>query len=344
MSQHKTEAYETLASVDTNANIAYNSFTPVTGETASKKGRNGFKCSTFVKWVILSLLGVALCVCLVFLFVETFKLKSHVASLKEENLSLERSFVEHVKEMNVVLQTPAPPPSCEPQPCNGSGSLQPPLSPCSGPGWRLVVDLDMTDSSQDCPSPWTETLTPARSCERSTSAAGCEGVSFAVSGGQYTHVCGRAVGYTSRYPASPDAFADHIFTTVISSHIDTPYLDGVSVTYGSPRQHIWSLAAGHGPVPGYPGFYRCPCDTANRTNAPLPPSFVGDDYFCDGVYNGALWDAANCTTACCTFNSPPYFIRTLPTPTSDDIEVRICTDESMGNEPISVAELQLLVQ
>ena len=300
MSEDKIEVYETVASVDTNANIAYSSFTPAAGETASKKGRNGFKCSTFVKWVILSLLGVALCVCLVFLFVETFKLKSQVTSLKEDNVLLERS------------------------------------SPCSGPGWRLVADLNMTDSSQDCRSPWTETLTPARSCMRSTSP-GCEGVSFAVSGGQYTRVCGRVVGYTSGF-GNPDAFVD-----IGNGSIDNPYLDGVSVTYGSPRQHIWSLAAGLGPEGGYE-FYRCPCDTSDRSNAPLPPSFVGDDYFCDGAHNGALWDAANCTTACCTFNSPPYFIRTLPAPTSDDIEVRICTDEVMVSEPISVAELQLLVQ
>ena len=318
MNQDETELYETVSDLtvsDVSTNVAYNSFNlAASGETATKKGRNGFKCSAFVKLVILPLLGIAMCGCLIFLFVETFRLRSQVTSLKEKDLLYESAFTAHLKEINSRLKT---------------------SQPCGGPGWRLVADLDMTDPSQDCPSPWTETLTPARSCMRSTSP-GCEGVSFLVTGGQYTRVCGQAVGYTS---GSPDAFAYHR-----NGSIDNPYLDGVSATYGSPRQHIWSLAAGHGPVPRYPGFYRCPCDTANRSNAPLPPSFVGDDYFCDGEYNGALWDAANCTTACCTFNSPPYFIRTLPAPTSDDIEVRICTDESMGNEPISVAELQLLVQ
>jgi len=26
--------------------------------------------------------------------------------------------------------------------------------------------------------------------------------------------------------------------------IDEPYLDGISITYGSPRKHIWSCATG----------------------------------------------------------------------------------------------------
>ena len=112
----------------------------------------------------------------------------------------------------------------------------------------------------------------------------------------------------------------------------------MSVTYGSPRQHIWSLGAGHGG-----GQFRCPCDNSDRSFAPFPPSFVGDNYFCDGEYNGALWDGEDCTTACCTFNSPPYFSVTLPTPTSDAIEVRMCVDEDTL-EGISIRLLQLFVQ
>ena len=111
-------------------------------------------------------------------------------------------------------------------------------TPCGGPGWRPVVDLNMADPFQFCPSPWTLTLTPARSCMRPPTAAGCDSVSLTVSGGSYSHVCGRAVGYTSE---SPDAFADHDLTVVRGSGIDIAYLDGVSVTHGSPRQHIWSF-------------------------------------------------------------------------------------------------------
>ena len=52
------------------------------------------------------------------------------------------------------------------------------------------------------------------------------------------------------------------------------------------------LAAGHG------RNFCCPCGSTNRGHAPLPPSFIGDSYFCDGDYNGALWDGQDCTTAC----------------------------------------------
>ena len=125
--------------------------------------------------------------------------------------------------------------------------------------------------------------------------------------------------------------------------IDDAYLDGVSVTRGTPRQHIWSFGAGHNRFGAGP--FRCPCDNPNdREFPPLPPSFVGDNYFCDGEYNGALWDGMDCTTSCCTFNSPPWFSVTLPTPTSDDIEVRICSDEYTTNEPIRIRVLEFYVQ
>ena len=133
-------------------------------------------------------------------------------------------------------------------------------------------------------------------------------------------VCGRAVGYAI---SSPDAF---YYSTMYGIDINGSYVDGVSVTYGSPRQHIWSFAAGHGS--------HCVCHTMS---APLPPSIVRDNYFCDGEYNGALWDGEDCTTACCTFNSPLYFNVTL------SIEVRLCREESRGNEDIPIHLLQLFV-
>ena len=204
---------------------------------------------------------------------------------------------------------------------------------CGDDSWRLVVDLDMSDPSQQCPSPWTLFTSPARSCSQA-SESGCQGINLTVPVGTYTKVCGRVTGYSLR---DPDGF----FT--FEDGIDNVYLDGVSLTYGFPRQHIWSLAAGHGG--DIFGFSRCPCDNTDRAVAPLPPSFVGDNYFCDGPYNGALWDGQDCTSNCCTFNSPPYFTATLPAPTSDDIEVRICTDQPRDvDESLYVAFLQLYVQ
>ena len=200
--------------------------------------------------------------------------------------------------------------------------------PECGPGyWMQVASLNLTDPQQNCPSPWVMETTPGRSC----AAAGppCASVYFNTLDVIYQNVCGMILGYVT---LSPDAF--------LSQHvgIDGAYLDGVSITYGLPRQHIWSLAAGLGRP------FRCPCDSTDRNFAPLPPSFVGNNYFCDGDYNGALWDGEGCTTACCTFNNPPWFAATLPAPTSDSIEARICHDQHVGDERIFLDSLYLFVQ
>ena len=191
-------------------------------------------------------------------------------------------------------------------------------TPCGRAGWTPVVTLDLSDSSQRCPS----AASPARSCY-SSSSYNCR---FPVSGvTSYTRVCGRATGYAVR---TPDAFHP-----ASGASIDTVYLDGISVTHGSPRQHIWSFAAGRGG--------QCPCG-----GGPSPPSYVGQNYFCDGAHNGALWDGMGCTApaACCTFNSPPWFNVTLPTSTSDNIEVRICVNQQVQDEAVHLCLIELYVK
>ena len=120
-----------------------------------------------------------------------------------------------------------------------------------------------------------------------------------------------------------------------------------SVTYGrSPRHHIWSFAGGHDN--SVHGYFRCPCATDNRNSAPLPPSFVGENYFCAtvpvGQHTENIWDGKSCTGSCCHFHSPPWFSVTLPASISDNIEVRICLDSPGGDERLYVQQLQLLVQ
>ena len=202
--------------------------------------------------------------------------------------------------------------------------------PSCGTGfWRQVAFLNMSDSQQQCPSQWALQTTPERSCASPSCGTS---VFYSVNGIPYKRVCGRATGFAI---TSPDAFLGR------NNGIDGAYLDGVSVTHGSPRQHIWSFGAGHGLSFG---LYRCPCDNPDRGQAPLPPSFVGNNYFCDGDENQDLWDAMNCTTNCCTFNNPPWFKVPLPAPTTDDIEVRICSDQSIGDERVHVSLLQFYVQ
>jgi len=86
------------------------------------------------------------------------------------------------------------------------------------------------------------------------------------------------------------------------------------------------------------------------------PPFIGQDYFCDTgsrstyedkIYSDdPLWDGHGCgaESSCCRFNSPPWFCKQLPQPTSDDIELRLCTDQSIGNEDVLIELVELYVQ
>ena len=180
------------------------------------------------------------------------------------------------------------------------------------------------------------------------SGASCEGLTYSTGSEQYDQVCGRIIGYQI---GTEDAFIDGAVRS-----IDTSYVDGVSVTYGSPRQHIWTFAAGldEGTIHGHTTS-TCPCVTGS-TAGNLIPSFVGQNYFCEsgitqwngrfGVFwpNGdPLWDGQGCgpTSSCCTFNSPPWFNVVLSSPTTDDIEVRICDrgDARSEDSPIQLIEL-----
>ena len=221
---------------------------------------------------------------------------------------------------------------------------------CGGTtGWRRVAYLNMSDSSQQCPSVWQEITTPHRVCGRNSTAGSCEGLNYTTGSEQYDQVCGRIIGYDI---STPDAFHDS------SLSIDSIYLDGVSVTYGSPRQHIWSFAGGLDE--GQPGYLSltCPCVTGS-TNGNDIPSFVGQNYFCEsGITlwdtqtfifwpNGdPLWDGQGCgsNSTCCTFNSPPWFNVQLPSPTTDDIEVRICGDQPIGDEDTPIQLIELYVK
>ena len=211
---------------------------------------------------------------------------------------------------------------------------------CGGSGWRRVAYLDMSDPSQQCPSAWQEITTPHRVC--GTTSSGCVGVNYTTGSEQYEQVCGRIIAYQS---GSPDAFYG------ASSSINTYYVDGVSVTRGSPRQHIWTFAGGVDEQTSY-SYATCPCVTGS-TNGNRIPSFVGQNYFCESgltrrnrshvlFSNGdPLWDGQGCgpTSSCCTFHSPPWFNVTLPSPTTDPIEVRICRNIVRDETPIQLMEL-----
>ena len=129
---------------------------------------------------------------------------------------------------------------------------------CSGTGgWIRVAYLNMTDPSQQCPSAWTLQTSSSESrrlCGRESSSASCKSVTYSTFGMSYSHVCGRVIGY--QYGV-PDAFWNQRFQT-----LEGYYVDGVSVTHGSPRsrQHIWTFAGVF--IENNPSRYpqwSCPC-------------------------------------------------------------------------------------
>ena len=224
---------------------------------------------------------------------------------------------------------------------------------CGGTGgWRRVVYLDMTDPSTTCPSGWQLTGYSKRTCGRASDGSNtCDSVTFPVSGGEYSRVCGRIKAYQL---ATTDAFQRYHHEAV--NNIDGAYVDGISLTHSSPRQHIWTFAAGLSE--GNPTWYNvCPCDASHTIRV---PPFVGNDYFCEsGVNepwgghrhwtlhpNDTLWDGENClsSSTCCSLHNPPYFVKQLSTPTTDDIEARICLDEPSSVENIAVELVELYVQ
>ena len=216
-------------------------------------------------------------------------------------------------------------------------------------GWVRVANLNMTDPEQQCPENLNLTYTdqPIRLCGRRTDR-GCDSVTF-TTGVQYQQVCGRVRGYQF---ASPDAFSALRCPTPCNN-IDTQYVDGVSITHGaSPRKHIWTYAAG---VFEYTSRSDdCPCNGG----AP-PPAFVGSDYYCESglsagnwfptvVYsNDPLWDGQDCNgleRTCCDPPNLPWFCKELPEPTTDYLEIRICSDESLSNEDTPIDLVQLYIQ
>ena len=216
------------------------------------------------------------------------------------------------------------------------------------------IYLDMTDPNTDCPSGWRETDYSKRTCGRVRYGwYTCDSVTFPVSGGEYSQVCGRIKAYQKGHPTGFYGYSRGYNTT------DEAYFGGVAVMHGSPRQHIWTFAAGRWENSNIFSSHLCPCDTTYSRS--IPP-FVGEDYFCESGYiypgyhdqksdytlysNDTLWDGRDChsSSTCCSHHNPPYFTKTLNMSTTDDIELRVCGWYSIPNEDVAVELIELYVK
>lgn len=227
------------------------------------------------------------------------------------------------------------------------------IEQCGERLWYQVLSVDMSDANSQCPDGWVEENDGGvRACGRGTvGEAGCKSVHLR-NNIDYTKVCGRAIGY--QY-GSPDAF-DPSRIAPPNNLIDQTYVDGLSITYGSPRQHIWTYAAGAREgkrrVTTFVGF-NCPCSSI--AGAP-PPSFVGTNFYCESgnpeqllprtLYSSdPLWDGEQCEGTCCSKGkSPPWFSVELPHSTNANIEARICLNENSNNENVFIKLFEIYIQ
>lgn len=226
----------------------------------------------------------------------------------------------------------------------------------SDDGWARVGYLNMSDSTEKCP-PGLRLYEKngIRACGRPKvlNKGHCESTFFSTARMEYSEVCGRIIGYQYGTPGGINPYG-HASTY----NIDSYYTEGVSLTHGSPRKHIWTFINSHSEniFITSNGRVGCPCAPNSGIRDKAPPTFVGQDYFCESgspgkpelekLYtNDPLWDGQQCglieTTCCKIHSSLPWFHKTLATITTDNIEMRVCGNNGIEIEdsPVSLVEI-----
>ena len=219
-----------------------------------------------------------------------------------------------------------------------------------GGGWMRVGYLDMTQPNTTCPEglyAYDFEGIDYPLCDKEHAPVDCSSTIFAVDNVAYSRVCGRVRGY--QFGAVDGIYDNHGG----SPSINADYVDGISITQGDPREHIWTYICGQGDNDTM--YEDCPCNTGS-TESVL--SFVGNNYYCESghstgktggelYFNDILWDGQQCENLegpCCTNPNLPWFVRTLSAPKNNDIEVRLCSSEGYPDEATPIDQLELYIQ
>ena len=228
---------------------------------------------------------------------------------------------------------------------------------CGGPGWEKIAFYDF--SQQECPPDFNHLYGPFNSvscratnrvgttCNRWISSYYSSSLLLPMKGRSYSSVCGRVRGHGWGY-----AFFNAI---ACNYNQEQAYVDGVSLTHGPAgrRTHIWTFAAADTDGDRFTRR-NCGCSNTNKNWTHATPGDVGDDYFCD--YNGQyteggrwegrdndddLWDGEGCgsSSSCCEWKDPPYFCKQLHNPTSEDMEIRLISNDLFITPTVSLIEI-----
>ena len=219
-------------------------------------------------------------------------------------------------------------------------------------GWMRIANVDMRNNDSQCPPGLVYNVTEGRRlCQKQSLDPGCSSTTFNAQGVEYRKVCGKVIGYQYY---RPNGFGPSRATPGINQ----TYVDGVSITHGSPRQHVWTFAGANGEAlnSGFRQEYTgCPCLNTSASFAGVIPNYVGNDYYCETgsrtqpqpryYFDDPLWDGEGCEgeNECCN-RGGPWFCKQLPQPTQDDIEMRVCTNGPRSNEDVVLEQIELYIQ
>ena len=214
----------------------------------------------------------------------------------------------------------------------------------SDEGWMRVAYVNMSNPIEKCPEGFRlYEENGVRACGRPTTSSGsCVSTTYPSKDISYSQVCGKVIGYQ---------FGNTDGVNVVVNDVNGFYIDGISITHGNPRSHIWSFIAGRQESVS---SSTCPCGTVGPKTA---PSFVGNNYFCESgapspmqykLYtDDPLWDGKGCGSIeepCCWVPGFPWFRKTLGYTTTDYIEMRLCCTGGTGDEDVPFSTVELYIK
>ncbi|CAJ1426414.1 unnamed protein product [Effrenium voratum] len=211
-------------------------------------------------------------------------------------------------------------------------------------GWVEVLNVD---PSAGCPADWQldSGTSGAQVCVRSGFPGSSVQVDVVQALAQAGHVKGRRIydsiaGTLQIYQkGSTDAFQQG--TRDLSSVESSDYVDGMSVTIGAPRTHIFTLALGtsYDTALGTAGM--CPCGVETQSvqcgGDPVPAFLSGEEHLCDSGTVGSAslaWGARLVSAG---------FGPTALGATTQTLEVRLMCDSVSSNEDVGVLQLSVSV-
>ena len=196
-------------------------------------------------------------------------------------------------------------------------------------GWTKIAHFNAIKANS-CPKGFQfHKQGQSKACGRmSTKTSSCQSLNFPV-GFDYQRACGRVFGHQLGHTSALYNGA---------KTIDGPYVDGISLTHGSPRKHIWTFMSSFSAIQAKYTKLNCPCSKGSIQKV---PSFIGNDYFCESglhtkwhqkfytkMFPDRLWNRINCGVVerpCCIRKDLPWFNKVLTAGTTDeDIEFRLC--------------------